>query len=138
MRIPRHVGIIPDGNRRWAQNNGMTKDKGYENGLDPGLEAYRICKDMGVEEVTFYGFTTDNTKRPAFQTKAFTDACIKAANILNDEGASLLVIGNTKSPMFPKELLPFTTRTKGKDGQIKANIWMALGFKYISRCTKCK
>ena len=36
MRIPKHVGIIPDGNRRWAQNKGMTKDKGYENGLDPG------------------------------------------------------------------------------------------------------
>ena len=30
MRIPKHVGIIPDGNRRWAQNKGMTKDKGYE------------------------------------------------------------------------------------------------------------
>ena len=108
MRIPRHVGIIPDGNRRWAQNKGMTKDKGYENGLDPGIEAYRTCRDMGVEEVTFYGFTTDNTKRPSIQTKAFTDACIKAAHILNDEGASLLAIGNTKSPMFPKELLPFT------------------------------
>ena len=46
MRIPKHVGIIPDGNRRWAQNNGMTKDKGYENGIDPGLEAYRACRDM--------------------------------------------------------------------------------------------
>ena len=128
MRIPKHVGIIPDGNRRWAQNKGMTKDKGYENGLDPGIEAYRTCRDMGVEEVTFYGFTTDNTKRPSIQTKAFTDACIKAANILNDEGASLLVIGNTKSPMFPKELLPFTTRTKGKDGQIKANLLVNYGW----------
>ena len=128
MRIPKHVGIIPDGNRRWAQNKGMTKDKGYENGLDPGIEAYRACRDMGVEEVTFYGFTTDNTKRPPIQTKAFTDACIKAAHILNDEGASLLVIGNTKSPMFPKELLPFTNRTKGKDGQIKANLLVNYGW----------
>ena len=59
MRIPKHVGIIPDGNRRWAQNHGMTKEKGYENGLDPGILAYRACRDMGVEEVTFYGFTTD-------------------------------------------------------------------------------
>ena len=40
-------------------------------------------------------------------------------------------MGNTKSPMFPKELLPFTNRTKGKDGQIKSKLisklWMALG-----------
>ena len=29
MRVPRHIGVIPDGNRRWAQGQGMTKDKGY-------------------------------------------------------------------------------------------------------------
>ncbi len=53
MRIPKHVGIIPDGNRRWASQNGMTKDKGYESGIDPGLESYRLCRDLGCEEVTF-------------------------------------------------------------------------------------
>ncbi|HIE0522511.1 TPA: undecaprenyl diphosphate synthase family protein, partial [Clostridioides difficile] len=52
MRIPKHVGIIPDGNRRWASQNGMTKDKGYESGIDPGLESYRLCRDLGCEEVT--------------------------------------------------------------------------------------
>ena len=41
MRIPKHIGIIPDGNRRWAENQGITKERGYDNGLDPGLEAYR-------------------------------------------------------------------------------------------------
>lgn len=128
MRIPKHVGIIPDGNRRWAQNNGMTKEKGYEHGLDPGLDAYRVCRDMGVEEVTFYGFTTDNTKRPSYQTEAFTKACVDAANRLIDEGASLLVMGNIKSPMFPKELLPYTKRIEGKKGQIKANILVNYGW----------
>jgi undecaprenyl diphosphate synthase len=37
MRTPKHIGIIPDGNRRWAEENKMTKEKGYENGLDPGF-----------------------------------------------------------------------------------------------------
>lgn len=128
MRIPKHVGIIPDGNRRWAQSQGMTKEKGYENGLDPGLDAYRICRDMGVEEVTFYGFTTDNTKRPSYQTGAFTKACVDAANMLVNEGAALLVIGNSKSPMFPKELLPYTKRIEPKEGQIKANILVNYGW----------
>ena len=36
MRVPRHIGVIPDGNRRWAQGQGMTKDKGYSYGIDPG------------------------------------------------------------------------------------------------------
>ncbi|RDY24999.1 di-trans,poly-cis-decaprenylcistransferase [Romboutsia maritimum] len=128
MPIPKHVGIIPDGNRRWAQSKGMTKEKGYDNGLDPGLEAYRICRDSGVKEVTFYGFTTDNTKRPSCQTEAFTKACINAANMLIDEGAALLVIGNTKSPMFPKELLPYTNRSEAKEGQIKANLLVNYGW----------
>lgn len=128
MRIPKHVGIIPDGNRRWAQNNGMTKERGYDNGLGPGLDAYKKCRELGVEEVTFYGFTTDNAKRPSYQTKAFTDACVEAAKMLDNEGAALLVIGNTKSPLFPKELLPFTTRTEPKDGQIKANILVNYGW----------
>ncbi|MGL6106281.1 polyprenyl diphosphate synthase [Romboutsia sp.] len=128
MRVPKHVGIIPDGNRRWAQNNGMTKEKGYDSGLDPGLEAYRLCRDMGVEEVTFYGFTTDNTKRPSYQTEAFTKACVEAANRLVEEGAALLVMGNTKSPMFPKELLPYTKRAESKEGQIKANLLVNYGW----------
>lgn len=128
MRVPKHVGIIPDGNRRWAQNQGMTKDKGYDKGLDPGLDAYRKCRDMGVDEVTFYGFTTDNTKRPANQTQAFTKACVEAANMLIQEGAALLVIGNTSSPMFPKELLPYTQRVQAKPGQIKANLLVNYGW----------
>lgn len=128
MRIPKHVGIIPDGNRRWAQDKGMRKDKGYENGLDPGIESYRQLRDLGVEEVTFYGFTTDNTRRPSYQTESFTKACIEAANRLLDEGASLLVIGNSDSKMFPKELLPYTTRTKEKPGQIRANLLVNYGW----------
>lgn len=128
MNIPKHIGIIPDGNRRWAQQNGMTKERGYENGLDPGLQAYRLCRDNGVKEVTFYGFTTDNTKRPGYQTKAFTKSCIDAANMLINEGAALLVMGNTKSPMFPKELLPYTQRSKAKEGQIKANLLVNYGW----------
>lgn len=128
MRIPKHIGIIPDGNRRWAQNKGMAKDKGYENGLDPALESLRLCKSLGVEEMTFYGFTTDNTKRPAYQTQSFTKACIDAANIVLNEGESLLVIGNTKSPMFPKELMPYTTRGEVKENQMKVNILVNYGW----------
>ena len=128
MRIPKHIGIIPDGNRRWAESKGLTKEMGYDNGLDPGIEAYRTCRDLGVEEVTFYGFTTDNTRRPSYQTKAFTDACVSAAKMLVDEGAALLVKGNTSSPMFPKELMPYTSMIEPKEGQIKANLLVNYGW----------
>jgi undecaprenyl diphosphate synthase len=130
MRVPNHIGIIPDGNRRWAVNNGLTKDQGYGPGLKPGLELFKICKKLGVKELTYYGFTTDNTKRPAVQTKAFTVACIDAVKMLSKEDASLLVVGNTKSPMFPKELLPFTERKTFGKGTMKINFLVNYGWEW--------
>jgi undecaprenyl diphosphate synthase len=120
-RLPEHVGIIPDGNRRWAEQKGIPKEKGYENGVDPGLALFKLCRQTGIKEITYYGFTTDNTKRPVEQKRAFTDACIKAVKILSDEDASLLVLGNSDSPSFPKELLPFTQRRTLGSGGMKVN-----------------
>src|SRR5476651_1988542 len=65
--IPRHVGFIPDGNRRWAMDHGLSKEAGYAHGIDPGLLLYEKCKDCGIEEASIYCFTQDNTKRPGIQ-----------------------------------------------------------------------
>ena len=120
MRIPNHIGIIPDGNRRWAESKGLTKDKGYSlGGIAPGLLLFKLCQQAGIKEITYYGFTTDNTKRPSIQKAAFIKACIDSVKLLSKEDAELLVIGNTESKSFPKELLPYTTRRVfGKGGII--------------------
>ncbi len=130
MRVPNHIGIIPDGNRRWAHGQGMTKDKGYNLGIDPGLEAFKLCKEQGVKEVTYYGFTTDNTKRPAKQRQAFTQACIDAVHVLASQDAELLVVGNSESRMFPKELLHFTSRRKFGKGGIRVNFLVNYGWEW--------
>ena len=130
MRIPSHIGVIPDGNRRWAVLNGMTKEKGYDKGLNPGLEFFKLCKDVGVKEITYYGFTVDNTKRPPAQRRAFTNACIKAVNLLSKENASLLVVGNSNSPMFPKELIPFTERKVFGTGEMKINFLVNYSYEW--------
>ncbi|QUH19212.1 polyprenyl diphosphate synthase [Alkaliphilus sp. B6464] len=141
MRIPEHIGIIPDGNRRWAENNGLSRADGYKSGIDPGLLLFKMCEMAGVKEITYYGFTVDNTKRPTDQIKAFTDACINAVKVLSNENASLLVVGNTNSPMFPKELLPYTTRQTFGSGGIKVNFLVNYSWKwdlnYLKR-SKCR
>ncbi len=129
-RLPEHVGIIPDGNRRWSEHKGMSKEKGYEHGIDPGLKLFRLCQQAGIKEVTYYGFTTDNTKRPAEQKRAFTQACVKAVKILSTENASLLVLGNSDSPLFPKELMPLTKRTIFGKGGIKVNFLVNYGWEW--------
>lgn len=121
MRIPKHIGIIPDGNRRWAVGHGMGKDAGYESGISPGVTLYHICKELGVEELTFYGFTVDNTKRPRNQRLAFTKACVEAVEEIAAEDTQVLVLGNSKSNMFPKELLPYTSRSNTESGGMKIN-----------------
>lgn len=121
MRLPKHIGIIPDGNRRWALAKGLGKENGYESGLAPGMELFQLCLDLGIEELSFYGFTADNTKRPSVQRIAFTEACVKAVDWLSQKDATLLVLGNTDSPMFPKKLLPYTTRHDFGRGGIKIN-----------------
>lgn len=121
MRIPKHIGIIPDGNRRWARGQGMEKEEGYDRGISPGMSLYHICRQLGIGEMSFYGFTADNTKRPSRQRLAFTEACVKAVEELSREDAELLVLGNTDSAMFPEALLPYTERHTFGAGGMKIN-----------------
>ncbi len=127
-RLPRHIGIIPDGNRRWAQSKGLNKEDGYRYGIEPGFELYRECIKLGIEEMTFYGFTQDNTKRPAVQTKAFQKACVDSVMQLTGQDANLLVVGNTGSPLFPRELLPFTKRVTIGKGLTNINFLVNYGW----------
>jgi undecaprenyl diphosphate synthase len=120
--LPRHIGVIPDGNRRWAELRGLPRHAGYEYGLAPALELVRTGIELGVEEMTFYGFTQDNTKRAAVQRKAFQRACVESVELLKDTDASVLVVGNTGSAMFPRELLDYTTRRRFGRGLIKVNL----------------
>jgi undecaprenyl diphosphate synthase len=63
--LPTHVGFIPDGNRRWAVARGYEKQDGYGFGIAPGVAAIKECLRIGIPEISIYGFTQDNTKRPA-------------------------------------------------------------------------
>jgi undecaprenyl diphosphate synthase len=109
-RIPAHIGVIPDGNRRWAEQNGFQKKDGYQHGIQPGFELYEMMLEYGIQEATFYGFTKDNNKRAPEQRAAFTKACVDAVQLLSGKDANLLVIGNTESPAFPLELEQYANR----------------------------
>lgn len=134
MHMPTHIGIIPDGNRRWAQNAGFDKHEGYDYGLDPGVTLLRLARSCGIKELTFYGFTTDNCKRPKVQVQAFQKACIDAVEKIADENVSLLVVGNTDSPMFPKELLPYTNPKNLKEDKIRVNFLVNYGWEWDLSC----
>lgn len=131
MRIPKHIAIIPDGNRRWAKSNNLEKHEGYNYGLDPGVEVLRLAKDYGVEEITYYGFTVDNCKRPIEQIEAFSKACVDAVELIEDEGnVSLIVVGDSSSKYFPEQLKKYTTRVNIGKPDIKVNFLVNYGWQW--------
>ena len=129
-RTPTHIGIIPDGNRRWATQNGMSKEEGYRFGRPAGLELLRAAKRHGIKELTYYGFTVDNCKRPKAQVSAFTGACCKAVKLIEAEGAQVHVIGNTSSPCFPPELLPYSERKADEQDKLRVNLLVNYGWEW--------
>jgi undecaprenyl diphosphate synthase len=134
IRIPKHIGIIPDGNRRWAVNKGYEKQDGYHFGLEPGLILLKLAKSYGIDEVTYYGYTMDNCKRPKKQIESFMKACVDAIHLIQKENVSLLVVGNSDSKVFPEELKEFTKRTDFNGGGTKVNFLVNYGWEWDLNC----
>jgi undecaprenyl diphosphate synthase len=125
--LPTHVGFIPDGNRRWAQHHGMPKEAGYAHGIDPGVQLFEQCKALGIQEISIYGFTQDNTRRASVQKHAFSQATVEFAWEVVRRGAALQVVGDDTSTQFPDELKPF--RERRGDG-IKVNLLANYGWEW--------
>jgi len=126
-KLPRHVGFIPDGNRRWATDRALPKEAGYAHGIDPGLVLFEKCKERGIEEVSVYCYTHDNTKRPSAQKKAFTESTVAFALDIANRGTALLVVGDGASRQFPEALRPFLTR---QGSGIKVNLLVNYGWEW--------
>jgi undecaprenyl diphosphate synthase len=67
-RIPAHVGIIMDGNGRWAQQRGLVRTQGHLEGLKAAKRIVRAASGMGIKYLTLYAFSTENWKRTAEET----------------------------------------------------------------------
>ena len=62
--LPRHIAIILDGNGRWAQKRGLPRTMGHAAGAEPFRTIATYCKEIGLEYLTVYAFSTENWKRP--------------------------------------------------------------------------
>ncbi|GGP53088.1 isoprenyl transferase [Streptomyces abikoensis] len=64
-QVPKHIGVILDGNRRWARADGRTTEQGHQAGADKISELLGWCAETDVEVVTLWMLSTDNLDRPA-------------------------------------------------------------------------
>ncbi len=88
--LPKHLGIIMDGNGRWAKKRGLPRTAGHKVGADVFKKISKECGRLGIEEVTFYAFSTENWKRPKEEVdalmKLFHDYLIEAKEDLEESG----------------------------------------------------
>lgn len=64
-RLPRHVAIIMDGNGRWAKQRRLPRAAGHREGAEAVRRTVTACREMGIEYLTIYAFSSENWKRPA-------------------------------------------------------------------------
>jgi len=107
--VPRHVGVILDGNRRWAKAAGATKSGGWRAGADKIEDVLSWCEEVGVEVVTLWLLSTDNLARPGAETGPLLQ-------IIEDVVGELAVTGRWRvNPVGALDLLPDATRRVLKD-----------------------
>jgi short-chain Z-isoprenyl diphosphate synthase len=107
--MPRHVGVMCDGNRRWARSAGLLDvSSGHQKGADKIFELLQWCRQTGVEVVTLWLLSTDNLSRPA----AELDPLLR---IIEDTISELAAQDWHVNPMGALDLLPAETAQVLKD-----------------------
>lgn len=68
-RIPKHVGIIMDGNGRWAELRGLPRIEGHRRGAERSKEVIEVSTEIGIKALTLYAFSIENWQRPSSEVK---------------------------------------------------------------------
>lgn len=103
-RAPRHVGVILDGNRRWAKASGFETRSGHQAGADKVLELTEWCEQVGVEVVTLWMLSTDNLTRPPAELEPLLAIIEDTVDRLARDGRWRV------HPVGALDLLPSSTR----------------------------
>ncbi|MBI2054659.1 MAG: di-trans,poly-cis-decaprenylcistransferase [Candidatus Sungbacteria bacterium] len=100
-KVPTCIGIIPDGNRRWARASGLPSLEGHRAGYQKAKEVAEWAFDAGVRHILFYAFSTENWKRTAEEVSYLMDllkwVLEHEINELDKRGIKLRVIGDVAS-----------------------------------------
>ncbi|MEX5259251.1 isoprenyl transferase [Kocuria sp. CPCC 205263] len=118
-RLPKHVGVLVDGNRRWAKQFGASTTDGHKAGAQKIVEFLGWCRELDIEVVTLYILSTENLKRPAAELEPLLEIISDLMGTLTETGICRV------QPVGALEMLPprlaacladLTERTAGNAG----------------------
>jgi undecaprenyl diphosphate synthase len=131
-RIPQHIAIIPDGNRRWAKKRFANSQEGHREGADTLMETVKAAKELGIKAITFYTFSTENWSRSQEEISAlmllFASYLSEQCESMVQNGIKLETIGELDPlPEFLKETLKETKEATKTCDQIDLILAMNYG-----------
>ena len=95
--LPKHIGIIMDGNGRWAKKRGLPRSMGHAEGAKVLEKITRFAGDIGIRYITYYAFSTENWKRPSNEVDALmrlmVDYLDDYKRLLGGEDIRIRIIG---------------------------------------------
>lgn len=107
MKLPYHVGIIMDGNGRWAKRRGLPRNLGHKKGIENLQRITTYAKNKGIKILSLFAFSTENWKRPReeidFLFNYLSEYLVDNKQKLKDEGISLNVMGRREG--LPAQLV---------------------------------
>lgn len=132
ITLPAHVGIIMDGNGRWAKKRGLPRSAGHTAGAQTFRKIARYCSNIGIKYLTVYAFSKENWRRPTDEINAlmklFKEYLLEALRDFKDDSIVLRFIGDRSA--FSPELLELMeeneAESKDRDGMV-LNIAMNYG-----------
>lgn len=130
--LPRHIGVIMDGNGRWAKKRGLPRSMGHKAGAEALKKIVTEANNMGIEYITVYAFSTENWKRPKeevdYLMDLLMDYLINAEKTLAGENVRIRAIGSRKelSEEMCRQIERTENLTKDRDG-IVMNIALNYG-----------
>ena len=132
--VPRHIAIIMDGNGRWAKGKGLERLYGHERGAEAVRDCVKGCRELGVEYLTLYAFSTENWKRPKAEVaglmKLLERFLAKEVPELNAQGVRLEAIGRLEE--LPESTRKALDRAKAATAA-NSKLTLVLALSYSSR-----
>lgn len=122
--LPRHVAIIMDGNGRWAKRRGLPRLRGHEEGVKRAWETVEACRELGIEVLTLYAFSSENWQRPPEEVRGLMGLLERylreELDRLGQHGVQLRAIGDlSRLPPAVRELVEEAMRrTAGQRGMV--------------------
>lgn len=122
--LPEHIGIIMDGNGRWAKKRGLPRSAGHSAGADTLKKIVTECNKMGIKYITVYAFSTENWKRPKDEVDFLMNLLLgylrDAEKTLAGENVVIRAIGSRKelSEEIQQQIIKTENFTKDNTGII--------------------